>query len=117
MYTSNYAVRYRIPTLQMQIEVAGVTAAQDIINEAATTPDHANRLTWANWYMKNSQTGWTAFAWAVAMNPTIASAAASDSTGKTVNDSDVQFVVNSNIENVVTDHVAASTVTTPTPTV
>lgn len=105
-YQASYAVRYTIRSLQEQIEVAVVHATEDIFNEAPTTPDHTNRWNWASWANKNSSVAWIAFAWPVGLNPTISAAIAADPSGSTVQDSDVQFVVNGTLPSVIADFVA-----------
>lgn len=106
LYTSSYALRYQLPSVQQQIEVAVIHASQDIQNEDPATPDHANRLAWATWANKNSSVAWNPFAWHVAMNSTIQVAVAADPSGGTVTDNDVQFVVTSVLPQVVADFVA-----------
>lgn len=105
-YTSSYAVRYRTPSVNEQIEVAAIHAASDIQNEDPGAPDHANRMAWANWVNKSSPVVVASFAWPVAMNPAIQAAVAADPSGRTVPDGDVQFVVNSNLDAVIADFVA-----------
>src|SRR5215472_10473492 len=105
-YTTSYAIRYSTPHLSQQTEVAVVSAAVSIQNEDPTTPDHANRIRWANWAIPNSSVAWQAFAWPVANNPTIVAAVTADPSGQTVKDTDVQFVVNSYLETVITEWVA-----------
>jgi len=105
-YTTSYAIRYQTPHLSQQTEVAMVTAAVSIQNEDAGTADHANRLRWANWAIPNSSVGWQPFAWPVANNPAIITEVTADPSGQTVKDSDVQFVVNSYVEIVITEWVA-----------
>jgi hypothetical protein len=105
-YTVSYAIRYGIPSIQQQIEVAVITAAQAILNEDPATPDHANRIAWANWANQNSSVAWLPFAWPVAMNPSIQASVEADPSGQSVKDSDIQFVVNSNVESVITYWVA-----------
>jgi hypothetical protein len=102
-YQASYQIRYQIPSLQAQIEVAGVKACEDIKNEPVDTPDHEERANWAIWYSRQSAIGWIAFAWGVAMNPTIQAAIQTDPTGGTVVDTDVQFVVNSMLPVVIAD--------------
>jgi hypothetical protein len=92
--------------VQQQIEVAVITAAQAIMNEDPATADHANRIAWATWANQNSSVAWNPFAWPVGMNPAIQAAVEADPSGQTVKDSDVQFVVNSNLEAVITYWVA-----------
>jgi hypothetical protein len=100
-YTSSYALRYSIPSVQQQIETAVIHASQDIQNEDPATPDHANRLAWARWANDNSSVAWNPFAWPVAMNSTIQAAVAADPSGQTVTDNDVQFVVSSVLPRIV----------------
>ena|SRR5208282_4302296 len=101
-YSINYKIRYQLQNVQAQIEVAVISAAQAITNEAPSTTDHANRMLWASWAMTNSSVAFVDFAWAVAMNPAIIAEVNADPTGNTVVDSDVQFVVNSYVQSVVT---------------
>jgi hypothetical protein len=117
-YTSSYALRYSIPSVQQQIEVAVIHAVQDIENEDASTPNDANRKAWAHWANDNSSIAWNPFAWPVAMNPTIQASVAADPSGQSVQDSDVQFVINSNLDAVIADFVANPPpgVTLPPPT-
>lgn len=105
-YTSSYALRYGIPSVQQQIEVAVITAAQNIFNEDPATPDHTNRWNWASWANKNSSVAWLPFAWPVAMNPAIQGSIQTDPSGQGVKDSDVQFVVDSTLPAVIADFVA-----------
>jgi len=105
-YTTSYAIRYSTPHLSQQTEVAVVTAAGQIVNEDPSTPDHANRVAWANWATPNSSVAWLSFAWPVASNPSIVASVTADPSGQGVKDSDVQFVVNSNLETVIAEFVA-----------
>src|ERR1700757_2209934 len=108
-YTASYALRYSIPSVQQQIEVAVITAAGAISNEDPATADHANRLAGANGANQNSSVAWIAFAWPVAMNPSIQASVEADPSGQSVKDSDIQFVINSNVEAVITYWVAHPT--------
>ena len=105
-YTTSYSIRYIIPSLSQQIEVAVIHCVADIQNEDPGAPDHANRIAWANWANKNSGVAYEPFRWPVATNPAIAAAVGTDPSGSTVSDSDVQFVVNSNLGAVIADWVA-----------
>jgi hypothetical protein len=105
-YTSSYALRYAIPSVQQQIEVAVIHDVEDINNEDPTTPDHANRVAWADWANKNSSVAWNPFAWPVAMNSTIQASVQADPSGQSVSDNDVQFVVTSMLPKVIADFVA-----------
>jgi len=105
-YTDSYRLRYQLPSVQQQTEVAVIHAASDIQNEDAATPDHADRLAWANWANKNSSVAFEPFRWPVAMNPSIQASVAADPSGQSVADNDVQFVVNSILPQVIADFVA-----------
>jgi hypothetical protein len=105
-YTTSWAMRYQIPSIQQQAEVATVHAATDIKNEDSATPDHANRLAWARWTDQASSIAAVAFMWPICNNPAIIAAVEADHTGATVLDSDVQFVVNSNLDGVIASWVA-----------
>lgn len=105
-YTDSYRLRYQLPTIQQQIEVAVIHAAADIQNEDSATADHANRLAWANWVNGNSSVAWNPFAWPVGLNSTIQASVAADPSGQSVQDSDVQFVVNSALPKVIAAFVA-----------
>src|SRR5262252_7890329 len=96
-YTNSYALAYGTLSVQQQIEVAVVTAAYAIVNEDPATADHANRLEWANWTLSNSSVAWQPFRWPVSTNPAIVDAYQQDPSGAGIKDSDVQFVVNSNL--------------------
>jgi hypothetical protein len=110
-YTTAFAIRYRIGSLQEQTEVAVITAATQIQNEDPGVPDHANRKLWADWAIGASTEAKQAFMWPVANNPSIIAAVQTDPSGGSVPDSDVQFVVNSNVETVINDWIANRPVT------
>jgi hypothetical protein len=97
-YKTEYALRYTLINVHQQIEVAAVIAAGNIITEDPATPDHVNRLNWANFVMGLSVSAIEVFKWPVAQNPTIQASVAADPSGDSVTDSDVQFVVNSNVD-------------------
>jgi hypothetical protein len=107
-YTDTYQIKYYITSISQQIEVAVMHAAVDIQNEAVGTPDHANRIRWADWANANSQVAMAPFAWPVAMNPAIVTSITNDPTGASVLDSDVQFIINSLLDSVISDWVAAN---------
>jgi hypothetical protein len=102
----SYSIRYSLPPIQQQIEAAVMLAAQDIQNENSTAPDHADRLAWANWAAVSSSVAWVPFGWPVAMNASIMSQVEAEPSGTTVADSDIEFVVNSVLETVITSWVA-----------
>lgn len=106
-YTISYAIKYSIPSIQQQIETAVMTAAGQIQNEDPSTADHANRIKWADWANKNSAAAAQPFGWPVAMNSSVQAEVTADPTGGSVKDSDVQFIVNSFLEAVITDWIAS----------
>ena len=105
VYTDTYKVKYQSISIQQQIEVAVIHAAQDIRNEPVDAPDHANRIAWADWANWTSQIAAVPFAWPVALNPAIQTSIANDPSGGSVLDSDVQFIVNSLVDSVIADWV------------
>jgi hypothetical protein len=108
-YTVSYSIRYEIPSLQQQTEVAMVSSANYILIEAPETPDHANRLLWANWALKNSSVAWISFAWPVALDPTVQAAVEADPSGATVTDESVNAVVGAALPTVIADYIASIT--------
>lgn len=104
-YKTAYQIRYTTPLLLQQQEVAVVHCCEDIKNEGASAPDHANRMAWATWANKTSSFAYQPFSWAIANNPAIQAAIEVDPTGATVPDGDVQFVVNANLDAVIADFV------------
>lgn len=105
-YKANHAARYRVPSLLNQIEVAAVTAAQIIFHEDPATPDHPNRLKWANFVNKSSPTVVAWFAWPVSMDQVILAALQGDNSGGTVKDIDVQRVVDALLNQAIADFIA-----------
>lgn len=104
-YATAYTIRYQ-PSIQHQAEVATIVCCEDIKNEGAAAPDHANRAAWATWANKSSAIAKEPFMWPIANNPAIQAAIAADPSGATVPDTDIQFVVNSNLDFVIADFVA-----------
>lgn len=81
--------------LRGQVAVAVAKAATDIVNEAANTTNHANRLSWARRVVANNDAPLTEainMLWKVLENATIQAAPT------TAADTDVQFVVNSLVD-------------------
>ena len=101
-----YNIRYSVVSLTQRTESAVMTAIQDIINEDPSAPDHANRYAWAQWANTNTKFASIYFMWGLAMNPSIQATVTGDPSGESVPDGDIQFVVNSNIEMIITDCVA-----------
>jgi hypothetical protein len=99
-----YNIRYNLPSISHQIEAATVDAAMAIINEDPATPNHVDRLNWANFVMGTSQAAWLVFAWLVAQNPSVQTSVQADPTGESVSDSDIKFIVNSNLATAIQHH-------------
>jgi hypothetical protein len=108
VYTVSFGVRYEIPSIQQQAEVAVMHCVQDINNEGTGAPNHADRARWASWANGNSSVAVMPFMWPVAMNPAVQSAVAADPSGGTVADGDVQFIVNGALDTVITEWVSAN---------
>lgn len=77
--------------LKARVTAAIAKAAQDVITEAANTPSHTERLAWAKKSLLNADAAAEEMMWAVVGNASI------QATGEACSDNDVQFVVNSNI--------------------
>lgn len=100
---TNHQIRYQIPKIREQVEAAVMVAVTDILNEASGTPDHTNRYAWAEWANLNSQIAYIYFMWAVAMNPSVVESVEGDPSGESVSDSDIQFIVNANMDKVIAE--------------
>ena len=77
--------------LKARVTAAIAKAAQDIINEAPDTASHAARLVWAKESLLHADDAAEKMMWAVVGNASI------QATGEACTDNDVQFVVNSNV--------------------
>lgn len=88
-------LRYRSASLPARVEAAMATAAFNIYHEDTSTPNHSDRVKWAQKALVNpsvlSQQR-ERLMWLVVLNPTIAA------DGEGCSDSDLQFVVNSYID-------------------
>lgn len=91
-YSDVYNLRYESVTLKNRAEVAIVTAAQNILNEDPATDNHANRIIWAQWSMKNSKTAAEQMMWGLVGNTTI------QANGDSSTDNDIQFVIDGLID-------------------
>jgi hypothetical protein len=80
-------------SLRKKITVALHKAATDISSESTSTQDHSQRLAWARRVFANPVEWTPKVIWIVMQNSTIAADPA------VATDTDVQFVVNSNIAN------------------
>ena len=76
-----------------RVASAVAKAAFDILNESGSTEYHAERVVWAKASMADAETVAEQMLWTVVQNATI------QSSGLDSTDNDIQFVVNSNINN------------------
>lgn len=93
-YQTQYNLRYGNAGLRNQVVIAMAKAAYDVLNESPSTENHAARVAWAKAVINDGSKWADLFLWSCALNPTIAQKAEDD---QEITDSDVQFVVNSNI--------------------
>lgn len=88
--------------LQARFEVACIIAAGQILNEDQLTPYHAERVAWANQVLKDDS-GTMA---RKMLRRAISNNASLQEMGQAVSDSDIQFIVNSNINLIATNETA-----------
>lgn len=79
-----------------KVAAAVAKAANDILNEDPGTTNHADRVVWAKVAMKDAESTAEQMLWSVVQNATI------QTNGLNSSDNDIQFVVNSNIDNFAT---------------
>jgi hypothetical protein len=60
-------------------------------------------MAWAHWANINSSIASIYFAWPLAMNPSVQTAVQTDPTGLSVTDGDIQYVVNSSLDEVIVE--------------
>jgi hypothetical protein len=82
-------------TFKLQVKGSLLAAAANILQEAPSTPNHDNRLKWANAIYVNPQQQTEFFLPGMLTNPTVAAAAggAGGPSGTPIPDSDVDYVV------------------------
>jgi hypothetical protein len=78
--------------LRNRLAVACVRSAVDVLNEAANTTNHAQRVKWANATLADAQGMAEKMMWGLLANATVASA------GEAATDNDILFVVSSLID-------------------
>jgi hypothetical protein len=95
-------------TFKLQVKGALLAAAANILQEAPTTPNHDNRIKWANAIYVNPQQQMQFFLPGMLTNPTIAASAggAGGPSGTPVSDNDVDFVVASLFDKYATQYAA-----------
>lgn len=87
-----YDLQYGHTLLRQRTQVAIESAAADVINEDASTANHANRMTWANTALNNPAKMMDLEMSLVVQNATISGS------GDEASDGDIQFVVNGLID-------------------
>lgn len=75
------------------VKAAVCKAAYDITNESTGTTNHTERLAWAKATMKDPSSATSQMVWLVLQNQTVLN------DGTTFVENDIQFTVNSNINN------------------
>lgn len=100
MAVLDYISAARNETFAARTAMCLTIAAINVANEADTTPNHANRLAFAQRVLKNEINSKLVAAAAIAYNGTLQAEinAAPSQFGASVPDSDLQFVVNSLID-------------------
>ena len=91
-YDQVYAYVGTSPLLQHRAMVAVATAAVAVLNEAGSTPNHAARLAWASKALADPPGMARKMTFAIMANATL------QTSGDTMLDSDLQFVVNSLVD-------------------
>ena len=92
LYDDIYALRGS-SNISNRVCVALVKAAQDIFDEAPATPNHANRLTWANDMLVTTGSAEAQrFMWAVLSDTDVRQA------GEAATDAQIQSAVDANID-------------------
>jgi|SRR5215475_5775998 len=99
-YELNYSLRYDQKWLQQRTEVSVVKSAQYIQIEDPATPDHDNRLKWANWTIKNSSVAFGSFMWSVALDPNVVSK------GQDITDAEIDGITSAALPAVIADFIA-----------
>jgi hypothetical protein len=99
-YQESYALRYEQSWLSQRTEVSVIKSADYIMIEDPNTPDHVNRLAWANWAHRNSSVAVVPFMWPVALDPTILSL------GQDITDDQIDAIVSAALPQVLADFVA-----------
>ncbi len=99
-YQDTYALRYGQSWLSQRGEVSVIKSANYIRIEDPGTPDHANRLAWSNWTIKNSSVAIVSFMWAYALDPNVLSK------GQDITDAEIDGITSAALPDVLADFVA-----------
>lgn len=92
----SYNARYNYPTLRKRVIAQCCASAQDVLTEDGGTANHANRLIWAQAALSNPNEAADKMSWYIASNATVLAYSTPDD----ATDSDIAFIVNSNIDNI-----------------
>ena len=99
-YLDSFTMRYGQSWLSQRAEVSVVKSAQYIQIEDAGTPDHANRLAWANWAIRSSSVAVTSFMWSYALDPNVLSK------GQDISDAEIDGITSAALPSVLADFIA-----------
>jgi hypothetical protein len=92
-YTELYNLYASGSSLLARFEVACMVAAHNILNESAGTPNHANRVIWANAVLEDSKAMSNRM-----LRRAISSNATLQAQGEAISDNDVQYICNSFVD-------------------
>jgi hypothetical protein len=99
-YLDSYRLRYEQSWLSQRVEVSIVRSANYIKIEDPATPDHTNRLAWANWTLRNSSVAVVGFMWSMALDPEVLSQ------GQDITDAQIDSITAAELPDVLADFVA-----------
>ena len=98
-YADSYALRYGQSWLSQRGEVSVIKSANYIRIEDPGTPDHVNRLAWANWAIKSSSVAIVSFMWAYALDPNVLTK------GQEITDAEIDGITSAALPDVLADFV------------
>jgi hypothetical protein len=82
-----YKLRFDDPDFKGRVTAAVSRTCQNILNEGTDAPNHANRATWCNFALQNTQGVAEQAMWTVVSDPSI------QATGSTSDDTTIQSVM------------------------
>ena len=99
-YQHSYDLRYKEGWLHDRGEVSMIKSADYIMIEDPATPDHANRLKWANWAVRSSAVAIIAFLWPLAIDPNVLTK------GEGITDAEIDEIIAAALPNVIAEFIA-----------
>jgi hypothetical protein len=99
-YLDSYKFRYEQSWLSQRAEVSIIKSAQYIKIEDPGTPDHANRLAWAQWALRNSSVAIVSFMWGMAVDPNVLAK------GQDITDPEIDSITSAELPDVLADFAA-----------